>query len=204
METGDWDRCRCATDIAGQRAVLPAGGIRNERVIVPEPGGGCRFRRSGTAGLTSLIFFPKPINRRAQSGLHLGLVDRFWTILGGILACFIVLKQLVQGFDSWHSVQAELLEVPSQRIHEPALVTIELRESAWILSHLLVVVYNTFDSSIENHQPSGIAGNDLCEYPCGSDIRSAVHSQFDVRSPYVNQPPLLVFSVLLKHLVRPR
>src|SRR5215471_17060754 len=30
-----------------------------------------------------------------------------------------------------------------------------------------------------------------------SDIRSAVHSQFDVRSPPVSQPPLLVFSVLV-------
>jgi hypothetical protein len=34
-------------------------------------------------------------------------------------------------------------------------------------------------------------------------IRSAVHSQFDARSPYVSQPPLLVFSVLPNHLVRP-
>jgi hypothetical protein len=31
-----------------------------------------------------------------------------------------------------------------------------------------------------------------------------VRSQFDVRSLYGSQPPLLVFSVLLKHLVRPR
>src|SRR5215510_15480134 len=30
-----------------------------------------------------------------------------------------------------------------------------------------------------------------------SDIHSAVHSQFDVRSPFVSQPPLLVFSVLV-------
>src|SRR5262245_21376226 len=30
-----------------------------------------------------------------------------------------------------------------------------------------------------------------------SDIHSAVHSQFDVRSPHVSQPPLLVFSVLV-------
>jgi hypothetical protein len=34
-----------------------------------------------------------------------------------------------------------------------------------------------------------------------SDIRSAVHSQFDVRSTYVSQPPPLVFSVLLDHLI---
>ena len=34
-----------------------------------------------------------------------------------------------------------------------------------------------------------------------SDIRSAVHSQFDVRSTYVRQPPPLVFSVLLDHLI---
>src|SRR5262249_19231729 len=72
-------------------------GIQSERVIVPGPGRqrwvmeGFRFRRFGTAGLTSLVFFSKPINRRAQSGLHLGLVDRFWTILGGILAGLIVL-----------------------------------------------------------------------------------------------------------------
>jgi hypothetical protein len=44
--------------------------------------------------LTSFIFFPKPINRGAQSGLLLGLDHRFWTILGGILAGFIVLKQV--------------------------------------------------------------------------------------------------------------
>jgi len=35
-----------------------------------------------------------------------------------------------------------------------------------------------------------------------SDIHSAVHSQFDVCSPGVTQPPLLVFSVLFDDLVR--
>ena len=39
---------------------------------------------------------------------------RFWTILGGILAGFIVLKQLFQGFHLWDSVQAELLEIAGQ------------------------------------------------------------------------------------------
>src|SRR5262249_14905205 len=107
-------------------------GIQSERVIVPGPGRqrwvmeGFRFRRFGTAGLTSLVFFSKPINRRAQSGLHLGLVDRFWTILGGILAGLIVLEQLLQGFHSWDAIQTELLEIPRQRVHQPPLVAIEL------------------------------------------------------------------------------
>jgi hypothetical protein len=35
-----------------------------------------------------------------------------------------------------------------------------------------------------------------------ADPVSAVHSQFDVRSSYVSQPPLLVFSVLPNHLIR--
>jgi hypothetical protein len=44
-----------ATDIAGQRAVLPCGGIQKERVIVPGPGRrDCfRCRRSGTYWLLS-------------------------------------------------------------------------------------------------------------------------------------------------------
>ena len=41
--------------------------------------------------LPLLSFFNEP-NRRAHSGLLLGLVHRFWTILGGILAGFIVLS----------------------------------------------------------------------------------------------------------------
>jgi hypothetical protein len=91
------------------------------------------------AGLTSFIFFPKPINRRAQSGLQLALVHLFWTILCGILAGFIVLKQLLEGFHLRHSIQPELLKVPSKRIHQTTLVTIELRKSTGVFSYLLVV-----------------------------------------------------------------
>ena len=108
------------------------GGIQKERVIVPWAG----RRRwvmgvSGSDapvldGLPLLSLFQEPINRRAQSGLHLGLVHRFWTILGGILAGFIVLEQVFQGFHLWDSVQAELLKVAGQGVHQPALVAIEL------------------------------------------------------------------------------
>ena len=65
-------------------------------------------------------------HRRAQSGLLLGLVHRFWTIVSGILAGFIVLEQLFQSFDLGYSVQTGLLEIPSQRVHQAALVAVEL------------------------------------------------------------------------------
>jgi hypothetical protein len=67
------------------------------------------------------------------------LVHRFWTIWGGILAGFIALEQVLQGFDSRDSVQTEFLKVPSQRIHQAALIAVELRESAGVLSHFLIV-----------------------------------------------------------------
>ena len=166
-------RCRWLKTLRDKEPFSRHGGIQKERVIVPWAGRrhwviGFSGSDAPVDGLPRFIFFPKPISRRAQSGLLLGVVHRFWTILGGILAGFIVLKQLVQGFDSWHSVQAELLEVPSKRIHEPALVAVELRESPGILSHPLVVGYDAVYSPIENHQPCGIAGDDLREYPCGS------------------------------------
>ena len=37
-------------------------------------------------------------NRRAHSGLLLGLVHRFWRILGGILAGFIICRHLGDDF----------------------------------------------------------------------------------------------------------
>jgi hypothetical protein len=43
-------------------------------------------------------------NPREQSGLQLRLVHRFWTILSGIFAGFIVLKQVIQGFHMGRSV----------------------------------------------------------------------------------------------------
>src|SRR5262245_1066622 len=79
------------------------------------------------------------INGRAQSGLQLGLVHRLWTILGGILAGFIVLEQVFYGLHLGHSIQAKLLEITSQGVHQTALVAIELRESTGVFSHLLVV-----------------------------------------------------------------
>jgi len=48
------------------------------------------------------------------------MVRRSWTIR------FIVLEHLFQSFHLGHSFQAELLEIPSQRIHQAALVTVEL------------------------------------------------------------------------------
>ena len=78
-------------------------------MIVPRPGRwdwvmGFRSDAPVLDGLTSLIFFPKPTNRRAHSGLHLRLVHCFWTILGGILAGFIILEQILQGFHAWGPV----------------------------------------------------------------------------------------------------
>jgi hypothetical protein len=70
-----------ATDIAGQRAVLRHGGTQKERVIVPWPGVGTGWFGGfpvPTLGCCSL----SPIIQKAQSGLQLGLVHRFWTILG--------------------------------------------------------------------------------------------------------------------------
>ena len=78
--TGIWTAAG-ATDIAGQRAVLPDGGIQKERVIVPWAGGRhlvigvFRFRRSGFPIMRVYI-------GRAHSGLLFGLVHRFWAILG--------------------------------------------------------------------------------------------------------------------------
>ena len=105
-----------AKDIAGQRAILPAWRDSKRMGDCPlgwasAPGDrGFRFRRSG---------FPimEAYNRRTQSGLLLGLTHRFWTILGGILTGFIVLEHLFQSFYFGHPVQAELLEIPSQRVH---------------------------------------------------------------------------------------
>jgi hypothetical protein len=166
-------RCRWLKTLRDKEPFSRHGGIQKERVIVPWAGRrhwviGFSGSDAPVDGLPRFIFFPKPISRRAQSGLLLGVVHRFWTILGGILAGFIVLKQVLEGFHLWHSIQPELLKVPSKRIHQTTLVTIELRKSAWIFSHLLVVDYNAVYSAIENHQPRGIAGDDLCEYPCGS------------------------------------
>ena len=74
-------------------------GFEKEWVIVPWAGRrrwvmGFLFRRPG---------FPI-INGSAHSGLHLGLVHCFWTILGGILAGFIILEQILQGFHAWDPV----------------------------------------------------------------------------------------------------
>jgi hypothetical protein len=87
------------------------GGIQKERVIVPWAGrrdqmiGVSGSDATAPDGLTSFIFFPKPINRRAQSGLLLGLVHRFWTMLGGMLAGFIGLAEnFFQGLDLGHPV----------------------------------------------------------------------------------------------------
>jgi hypothetical protein len=54
------------------------------------------------------------------------LVHRFWTILGGIFAGFIVLKKLGQGFHSRNSVEAELLKVAGKRVNQAALIAVEL------------------------------------------------------------------------------
>jgi hypothetical protein len=72
-----------------------------------------------------------------------------------------------KGLDTVQPLET-LPELPIVRIHQAALVAIELRESPWVLSHLLVVGYDTVYSPIENHQPGSIAGDDLREYPCGS------------------------------------
>ena len=128
----DWDRCRCYRHCGTKSRSPGMAGFRKERVIVPWAG-----RRSWVmgvsgsdapvlVGLTSLSSFQEPINRRAQSGLLLGLVRRFWTILGGILAGFIVLEQVFQGFHLGHSIQPELLKIAGKRVHQTALVTIEL------------------------------------------------------------------------------
>jgi hypothetical protein len=81
-----------ATDIAGQRAVLPAsrdsegtGDCPLGRASALGDGG---FRRSGTCWPYHIHLFQRVHNRRAHSGLLLGLVHRFWTILGRILAGF--------------------------------------------------------------------------------------------------------------------
>ena len=97
-----------ATDILDKEPFSRRGGIQKERVIVPWAGRrrlGDRvsgFDAPALDGLASLIFFP-PIHRRAQSGLQLGLVHRFWTIVGGIIAGF-VLEHLFQSFHLGHPV----------------------------------------------------------------------------------------------------
>jgi hypothetical protein len=95
-------------------------------------------------------------NRRAQSRLQLGLIHRFWTILGGIFAGFIILEQLVQGLHLGHAIQAKFLEIPSQRVHQAPLVSIELRESPWVLLRLRLVLDDVIDGTVEDHKPGGV------------------------------------------------
>ena len=99
---------------------------------------------------------------RAQSGLQLGLVHRFWAILDRILAGFIGLTEnFFQALDLGHPVQAKLLEIASQGIHQPALVTVELRESSWILPGLRIVLDDVIYGTVEDHEPRGIRSDKL-------------------------------------------
>jgi hypothetical protein len=111
-----------ATDILGTKSRSP--GMADSKGTGDCPLGrgsvlgdkGFQFRRSG---------FPvnkSPTIEEHSPDLHLRLVHRFWRILGGIFAGFIVLKQLVQGFHSGNSVQAELLKIPCKRVHQTALL----------------------------------------------------------------------------------
>src|SRR4029077_947121 len=89
------------------------------------------------------------------------------TCKSGSLHCLTASTNFFKGLDIVRPLET-FPGLPIVRIHETALVAIKLRQSPWVLSHLLVVGYDAVYSAIENHQPSGIAGNDLCEYPCGS------------------------------------
>ena len=143
------------------------GGIQKERVIVPWAGR--RHWVMGVSGsdapvldgLTSFIFFPKPINRRAQSGLLLGLVHRFWTILGGILAGFIVLEQVVQGFHLWDSIQPELLKVAGKASSPGRACSHRAGLASWVLPGFRIVLDDVIYGTVEDHKPRGITGDNL-------------------------------------------
>ena len=82
-----------ATDIAGQRAVLAAW--RDSERTGDCPVGRASGPGDGVSGSDAPVFPSWEIHsRRSHSGLLLGLVHRFWTILCGIFAGFIVLEQL--------------------------------------------------------------------------------------------------------------
>src|SRR4029453_10683762 len=108
-----------------------------------------RCFRSLVAHLFSMS--PEHISR-----LFLGLVYCFWTILGGILAGFIALEQVLQAFHSWNSVQAKFLEVAGKRVHEASLVTVQLMQASWVLSHLLVALDDMVNRTVEDHEPCRI------------------------------------------------
>ena len=109
----------------GQRAVLPGTADSGTGDCPLGPGVGTGVM--GVSGSDAPAFRSVRVhNRRAHSELLLRLVHRFCRILGGILAGFIVLEQLFQSLHLGHPLQAELLEIPSQGVHQAALVAIEL------------------------------------------------------------------------------
>jgi hypothetical protein len=61
----------------------------------------------------------------------------------------------------WHPVPAELLEIPSQRVHKAALVAVQLMQTTWVLFHLLVALDNVIDGTVEGHKLRGITGYNL-------------------------------------------
>jgi hypothetical protein len=70
-------------------------------------------------------------------------------------------------FHLGHPVQAELLEIPSQGVHQTALVAVELAQPSWILSRFRIVLDNVIYGTVEDHKPRGVAGYNLRQNPGG-------------------------------------
>ena len=98
---------------------------------------------------------------RAQSGLLLGLVHRFWTILGGIFAGFIVLEQLIQGFHPWAPGPGRTSGDSQSASSPAALVAIELAKPSWVLPGFRIVLDDVIYGTVEDHEPGGITGYNL-------------------------------------------
>jgi hypothetical protein len=144
-------------------------GIKRNRVIVPGP------RQDWLMGIfgsdapaldsPTHSSFSTSYNRRAQSGLFVGSVHCFWTILGNS-RWFHRPGAGLREFSRAHSIQPKLLKVAGKRVHKTALVAIQLMESWRILSNLLVTLDNVIYGTVEDHKPRGIAG-----YNLGQDSR---------------------------------
>jgi len=82
------------------------------------------------------------------------LVDRFWTILGGILAGLIVPEHLFQGFHPGHPVQTELFG-DSQSASSPApACSHRVGLDLWVLSGLRIVLDDVIDGTVKDHEPA--------------------------------------------------
>src|SRR5262247_4766508 len=54
---------------------------------------------------------------------------------------------------------------PGQRVHQAALVAVELREPTWILPGFWIVLDDVIDGAVEYHKPGGVTRDNLRQNP---------------------------------------